>query len=161
MEYFNRLDIENDEHPIQKYPRENWYGKKEIPNILLTVYDRLWDSKEKHEVYFDQLTQYYEKYDSKTGWKIVLEMSLLSPKVYALLTRHHWLRWTTQADNFWRSAETGKDEAFIEPEINFNRFKIEHKLQCEGDPTRWYITLWNERETMPSKEPAKLKEVDL
>jgi len=41
MEYFKRLDIENDEHPFQKYPRENWYGKKEIPNILLTTYDRL------------------------------------------------------------------------------------------------------------------------
>lgn len=161
MEYFKRLDIENDEHPIQKYPRENWYGKKEIPNILLTAYDRLWDSKEKREIYFDQLTQYYEEYDSSTGWKVVLEMPVLSPKVYELLTRYHWSKWTTRADNLWRSAQTGQDEAFIEPEINFNRFKIEHKLQCEGDPTRWYITLWNEHETTPPKEPVKLKEVDL
>lgn len=161
MEYFKRLDITDNEHPTQKHSRENWYGKKEIPNVLLTVYDRLWDSKEKREVYFDQLTQYYEKYDSNTGWTVVLEMPVLSPKVYELLTRKHWSRWTTQADNFWRSAKTGEDEAFIEPEINFNRFKIEHKLQCEGDPTRWYITLWNKQEITSPKEPAKLKEVNL
>lgn len=161
MEYFKRLDIENDEHPVQKYSRENWYGKKEVPNILLTTYDRLWDSKEKREIYFDQLTQYYEEYDSSTGWKVVLEMPILSPKVYELLTRYHWLKWTTRADNFWRNSKTGKDEAFIEPEIKFNHFRIEHKLQCEGDPARWYITLWNEREITPPKEPAKLKEVDL
>lgn len=160
MEHFERFDADNDEFPSQKYPQQAWYGKKEIPNVLLTVYDKMWDATEKHEIYFDILTQYYEEYDSEYGWKIVIELPLMSPKVYELLTQR-WSKYSLRADNFWRSQKTGKDEGFIEPEHIFNRFKIEHKLQCDGNPTQWYMTFWKETDISERKAPAKLKEVDL
>lgn len=163
MSNFERFDYTNDEFPSKKYPIQTWYGKKEVPNVLLTLYSGFSGCEDckKNEIYLDILTQYYEEYDTITGWKIVMEMPVMSPKVYELLTQKKYVHYSTKADDFWRSQATGKDEGFTEPERYFDQMRIEYKLTAVGDPARWYITLWQNREKIPPKEPATIKEVKL
>lgn len=139
--------------------KQNWYGKKEVPNIHLTVINIL-DDKEQ-EFYIDILTQYYEEYDTVTGWKVVLELPLMSFEIYEALTSFKNQRYITQVDNWWRNSENGRDKRFLEPKIRFNQMRIEHKTSFVGDPCRWYITLWNERNDAPKVNIPELKEVAL
>lgn len=155
---FEIFDYKNEDKVGDKYAKEEWYGKKEVPNILLTIYK---NEKNYSTVYFDILKQYYESYDNINGWKVIMELSLMSINAYEAMTEIGVQRYTTQADNFWRKEKTGKDVNFIEHILYFNKLKIEHKLTAEGNPTNWYITLWNEKPEITKYECPTLKEVKL
>ena len=162
---FERFDANNQEtYPHNDFPKEKWYGKKEIPNIILTLCEG-WapELKEcpKRIIYFDVLRNYYEEYNSNTGWKVVLDSALMSPSVYEAITDRKYKVFYTQAHNFWRNEKTGKDEGFIEPPRKFNKISIKHKLKCGGDPTDWYIMLWNEHPITSEKPDIPLEDVKL
>lgn len=136
------------------------FGKKEIPNVKILIYERLPLYNETNnpskEVFLDCLTGYFEEFDSSTGWKVVLESALMSPKDYEILTNSLHMHYTTQAEEIWRSQKTGKDIGFEAPVHKFNHMSIKHKVKAEGDPAHWYITFWNEYEA-----PEKPKDVSL
>ena len=159
MSHFERFERESDEYFSKQLPEPHWYGKKEVPNIILTLVD-FFDTKEPKKILLSVVTQYYESYDSEKGWKAVIELPLLSPAIYERLTCQY-RRYEIELENYWRSNDTGKDEGFHEPVKYFDHMRIEHKLSCEGDPAKWYITLWQDREKTPPKQPATLKEVEL
>ena len=157
---FKRCDDIN-EHHIDNYTKYTWYGKKEIPNVILTLSNKIIDNDE-HVIYLDNLIDYYEEYNTTTGWKVVLVLALMSPQIYELLTKP-CIKYYTQAENFWRNADTMNDESFIEPIHHFTNMSIKHKLSAEGDPTRWYITLWNDPVTIskPKSKETKIENVEL
>ena len=91
-----------------------------------------------------------EEYNTKTGWKVVIVLPLMTPQVYELLTQPY-KTYYTQAKNFWRNSNTGEDEAFIEPIYRFTNISIKHKLCAKGEPAVWYITLWNDKAEIPQE----------
>lgn len=150
------------ENIVENYPKYTWYSKKEIPNIVLTLSNKLSDINDNtQEIYFDNLINYYEEYNTTTGgWKVVLVVALMSPTIYELLTKKYRCYYT-QTYNFWRNATTGKDESFIEPQHRFTNMSIKHKLTAEGDATRWYITLWNDKLEISKPKEIKIENVEL
>ena len=146
---FKRYDSAN-EHRSDNYIKYTWYGKKEVPNIVLTLSNKILDSEDEHSIYLDSLTNYFEEYNTKTGWKVVIVLPLMTPQVYELLTQPY-KTYYTQAKNFWRNSNTGEDEAFIEPIYRFTNISIKHKLCAKGEPAVWYITLWNDKAEIPQE----------
>ena len=158
---FKKYDYIN-ENIADNYSKYTWYGKKEIPNIVLTLSNKSFNTDDNiQEIYFDNLTNYYEEYNTTIGgWKVVLVVALMSPTIYELLTKKYQYYYT-QAYNFWRNAITGKDESFIEPQHRFTNMSIKHKLAAKGDAARWYITLWNDKLEIPEPKEIKIENVEL
>ena len=40
-----------------------------------------------------------------------------------------------------------------------HNIKLRYQLSADGDPTRWYLILYNKASKTPIKEPEKLSEV--
>ena len=124
----------NDHLFEDKIIEQKRFYKKEVPNVLLTVGDRY--------IYLDNITNYYEEYNSTYGWKVVMTIKGISLKDYFHLTQL-FNRYTIQTDEIYRNGSTGKDERFLSPKKIFNCFSIKHKVSVEGETATYYITLWN------------------
>lgn len=159
---FERFDTNNNPH--NTYVHEKWYGKKEVPNVALTLCENTFKDEPNKTIYFDTIRKYYEEYDNEKGWKIVLDCALMSPSLYEIITNSKYKVFYVQIDNYWRNMNNGEDEGYIEPRKTFNRMSIKHKLEEAGEFTDWYITLWNEPSTpipISKKSVMSLEDVKL
>ena len=139
------------------------YGQKEVPNVLLTCHCFPPETTEadKKTIYLDTLSQYYEEYDNRNGFKVIIETPLFRPEDYKILTGSKYFKYTIMTDEIWRSAEDGKDYFFSGMERSFNRLKIQHKSACEGENYLWYLTFYNENpKPTPQRKETKLEKLE-
>lgn len=112
--------------------REN-YGCKEIPNIRLSLMD-------KDEIVYTMVLNGLNDYDNEFGSKykcIQFSASLMNDKDYVALISKIYDKYIVEVQQYWRSAEDGKDYLIELPAQVFHDFSIEYKNAENGDPASW------------------------
>lgn len=139
----------------EKESTKKLLGQMTIPNVRINCldFDDGLTLKRADSIFLNSLEGYYEEYNSRTGWKVILSTQTLALENYELLTKYS--HFSIDTEEIYRDTNNN-DIKISNYRCGFNNITIQHKLYCDGEPTVWYITLF--RKPYEYKEPPKKDE---
>ena len=137
--------------------RKDWnsFGLKEVPNVKITLYSP--EHKEVGSFFNDSVVSFYEEIGPLDD-KMIIVFALLSPKIIDLFHQYAYT-YQVETEEIWRNSKTGKDQFFIGPVRVYHHIKLRYQTNADGDPTRWYLILYNEKKELPIKKAKNLAEI--
>lgn len=120
----------------EQWQARECYGCKEIPKIRLSL-------MEKDEIVYTMVLDALEDYDNEFGSEyrcIQFSACLMNAKDYAALVSKIYDKYIVEVQQYWRSAEDGKDYLVELPAQVFHDFSVRYKNAEGGDPTCWEFT---------------------
>jgi len=99
----------------------------------------------RYDIEFDALILYIFNFDSdEKNNSVYFENALMNPTDFAAMVSKQYDRYLLATRNWWRNAQTGKDEIIETPAQCFKHMRVEYNTTASGKPTKWEITLDNE-----------------
>ena len=121
---------------IEQWEARERYGCKEIPNIRLSL-------MKKDEIVYTMVLDALEDYDNEFGSRyrcIQFSTCLMNDKDYTALVSKIYDKYIIEIQQYWRSAEDGKDYLIELPAQVFHNFNVKYKNVADGDPASWEFT---------------------
>lgn len=112
------------------------YGCKEAPDIRLSLMD---GNEVIYKMTLNTLVSHKMEFGSRYK-RIQFSTALMNNKDYAVLISKVYEKYVVETQQYWRSAEDGKDHVVELPAQVFHDFEIEYETECEGEPARWKFT---------------------
>ena len=109
------------------------FGCKEVPDLKISLVE---NDKIVYEIVLDSLTYYYYSFNKEKYLRF--NIATINDKDYAILVSKKYDKYFVETRNYWRNAETGKDEIIKTPAQVYSKIDITYQLDVNNnDGTRW------------------------